>query len=90
MAVPALCFLALVFHKKDRVAVYLSVLGVVLIFLAGGTRSPLPGFYKWLCFNAPVLASFGWLFRDPDKWILLPLVYSVPLALTGLGVMRLF
>jgi len=32
VAVPTLCFLALVFHKKDRVAVYLSVLGVVLIF----------------------------------------------------------
>ena len=90
VAVLALCFLALVFHKKDRVAVYLSVLGVVLIFLAGGARSPLPSFYEWLCFDAPILASFGWLFRDPDKWILLlPLVYSVLLALTGLGVMRL-
>ena len=90
LIIPAFCFLAIVFYRKNRVAVYLSILSLVLIFLAGGTRSALPGFYEWLCFDAPILSSFGWLFRDPNKWtILLPLGYSVLFAFACLGSIRL-
>ena len=90
LTVPAVCFLALVFYRKNRVVIYLSLLSVVLIFLASGMSSPLPSFYEWLCFDAPVLASFGWLFRDPNKWtLLLPLVYSILLTFAYLGVIRL-
>ena len=85
-AFPAVCFLAVIFYKRDRSVAYLSILGVVLIFLAGGTESMIPGFYGWLCFDAPLLSSFGWLFRDPNKWILLlPLAYSMLLAFACLG-----
>jgi len=87
LAVPAVCFLASIFHKKNSLITYFSLLSVVLIFLAGGTRSPLPGFYEWLCFDAPVLSAFGWLFRDPNKWtLLLPLAYSTLLAFVCLGI----
>lgn len=90
LTVPAVCFLALIFYRKNRIVIYLSLLSVVLIFLASGMNSPLPSFYEWLCFDASVLASFGWLFRDPNKWtLLLPLAYSILLtfacrAVTGL------
>lgn len=90
VTVPALGFLASVFHRKDKVSIYLSFLAVAAIFLAAGTRSPLPGFYEWLCFDAPVLASFGWLFRDPNKWtLLIPLAYSVLLALACFEILKL-
>ncbi len=90
LTVPAVCFLALIFYRKNRVVVYLSLLSVVLIFLASGMSSPLPSFYEWLCFDAPVLASFGWLFRDPNKWtLLLPLAYSMLFAFACLGVIGL-
>jgi hypothetical protein len=85
-AIPTLSFLALVFHRKNRFVTYLSVLGVFLIFLAMGTNSPLANFYEWLCFGSPM----GWLFRDPNKWmLLLPLVFSVLLAFTCLGFINL-
>ena len=87
LIVPAVCFLALIFYRKNRGVIYLSLLSVVLIFLASGMSSPLPSFYEWLCFDAPVLASFGWLFRDPNKWtLLLPLAYSILLTFACLAV----
>jgi hypothetical protein len=90
LTVPVVCFLALIFYRKNRIVVYLSLLSVVLIFLATGTHSLLPGFYEWLVFDAPVLASFGWLFRDPNKWtILLPLSCSILLAFACIGVVKL-
>lgn len=88
--IPVVCFLALILYQKNKVVSYLSFLSVVLIFLASGMRFPLPGFYEWLCFDAPVLASFGWLFRDPNKWtLLLSLAYSILFAFACLGVVRL-
>jgi len=90
LTVPAVCFLALIFYRKNRLVIYLSLLSVVLIFLAGGTSSPLPTFYEWLCFDAPVLTAFGWLFRDSNKWtLLLPLAYSILLVFAYVGVIRL-
>lgn len=90
MAFPILCFSAIVFYKRDKTITYLSLLGVVLIFLAGGTESVVPGFYGWLCFYAPILSSFGWLFRDPNKWVLLlPLAYSMLLAFACLGLVEM-
>jgi len=90
LIVPAVCFLALIFHRKNRIVIYFSLLSSVLIFLASGMRFPLPGFYEWLCFDAPVLASFGWLFRDPNKWtLLLSLAYSMLFAFACLGAVRL-
>lgn len=90
LIIPAFCFLALVFYRKNKMISYLSILGVVLIFLAGGMKSPVPGFYEWLCFDAPVIGSFGWLFRDPNKWtLLLPLALSVLFAFACFGSIRL-
>jgi len=90
LAVPTVCFLALILYKKNRIVVYLSILSVILIFLTSGTKSLLPGFYEWLIFDSPVLASFGWLFRDPDKWALfLPLTYAILFAFAYLGVIKL-
>ncbi|MEM4704654.1 MAG: hypothetical protein QXJ02_06275, partial [Candidatus Bathyarchaeia archaeon] len=69
--------------RQNKVAIYLSALGIFVIFFALGTQSPAPFLYEWMCFDAPVLASFGWLFRDPNKWVLLlPLVFSILLAFT--------
>jgi hypothetical protein len=90
LIIPAFCFLALVFYRKNKMISYLSILAVVLVFLAEGIKSSVPGFYEWLCFDAPVIGSYGWLFRDPNKWtLLLPLALSVLFAFACFGSIRL-
>lgn len=90
-AISTLSFIAVIFRRRDRLVICFSVLGAFLVFLAMGTNSPLPTAYEWLCFDSPLGASFGWLFRDPNKWtLLLPLVFSVLLASACLGFINLF
>jgi len=89
LVIPVLCFSSLIFHKKSKIVVYLSILSLLLIFLAAGTRSPAPNFYEWLTFDAPILSSFGWLFRDPNKWtLLLPTAYSTLSAFAYIGIVK--
>ncbi|MGQ9641995.1 MAG: hypothetical protein ACUVUF_07735 [Candidatus Bathycorpusculaceae bacterium] len=89
LLVPIFCFTSLIFRKKNTIAIYLSILSLALIFLAAGTHSPTPNFYEWLIFDAPILASFGWLFRDPNKWtLLLPTAYSILFAFAYIGIAK--
>lgn len=88
--IPAICFSALIYYRRNRMVIYVSILGIIATLLATGTRAPLSHFYEWLCFDSPLVSSFGWLFRDPNKWaIFLPLTYSVLLAFTCLRIIKL-
>jgi hypothetical protein len=82
LVIPVICFSAAFLYRKSRAVLCLSLLGIVTIFLSTGTNT-FSYLYEQLCFNnLPLVGTFSWIFRDPDKWgFLLPFVYSV---LTGL------
>ena len=83
LAIPVLCFSAAFFYKKSKAVICLSLLGLATIFLSTGTNT-FPYIYEQLCFNSlPLIGTFSWIFRDPDKWgFLLSFVYSLMLGFT--------
>ena len=83
LVIPVICFSAMLFYRKSKAVLYLSLLGIVTIFLNTGTNT-FSYLYEQLCFNSlPLVGTFSWIFRDPDKWgFLLPFVYSVLMGLT--------
>lgn len=79
-------YVALAFYGKAKPVVFLVLFSVPVVLLSSGTAL-FPQAYEWLVFQAPLISSLGWLFRDPNKWsIFLPLVYSTLLAYFMLGI----
>ncbi len=78
-------YVALAFYGRARPVAFLALFSIPVVLLSTGTAL-FPQAYEWLVFQAPLISSFGWLFRDPNKWsIFLPLVYSTLLAYFMLG-----
>ena len=66
----------LLIHKNDKITNFLLIYLLLFIFLAMGTKSPYPLFYK-LITDLPFLNQIGGFFRDPNKWNgLTALMYS--------------
>jgi hypothetical protein len=68
------------YRKKPQIWLPLAILAALGIFLS--TSSKLTNtFYFWLMFNSPI-KSFGWLFREYDKFgLILTFTYSVSVSL---------
>jgi len=81
---PIIAFISLILYKKrNKILFFLSSLSLISVFLSFGTNSPLPYFYKWLCFYSPFSQSFGWLLRVPHRWLIFTsLSFSVMFGLS--------
>lgn len=79
----------ILWHRKVKYSIFFFVLGVAGIILALGTYFP---FNYWgLLFNLPIISSYLWIFRDPDKWsFLISISYSFMLVLFAISIFRLF
>lgn len=84
--VPIVSLIATIYAawKKSLRAVLVGVaIFCVSFFLSLGANGPLPGLYRWLVIDAPIISRFGWMLRSPDKFDLyIWLAYSV---LCGVG-----
>ncbi|MFC1999225.1 hypothetical protein ACFLXE_00515 [Chloroflexota bacterium] len=80
--VPILAFGSLLL-RRNKLTIWLAVFAVAFIFLGKGTNPPFSGFYPWLVFDSPVISSFGWQFRNPNRWhILLAFCYAMLISFT--------
>ena len=57
-----------VLRSRSRYADFFVVVVVLSFLLAQGSRGPTWSLYKWLMFDAPGAASWGWLLRAPGKF----------------------
>ena len=79
----------IIWIRKAKYSIFFFILGILGIILALGTHFPVD--YWGLLFNLPVISSYLWIFRDPDKWsFLVSISYSFMLVLFSLWVFRLF
>lgn len=82
---PLLAYLA-PFLRRHPYVIFFALMSVVFTILSFGTSGPIGQLYVWLCFEAPLSSSFGWLIRDPDKWGgIVALFYSLLLVITFIG-----
>jgi len=71
-------FILNLFHLKNKYVIFFLLWSIVLIILSSGTHSYLAGFYTWMVFDAPIISKFGFILRDPNKFVgLLAFCYSV-------------
>lgn len=63
--VPIVAFLSLLVKKSIKQSIVFSIVAVIGIFFAMGTRSPVN--YYDLMLSTPVIDKLVWLLRDPDK-----------------------
>lgn len=80
----ALIFIAPLLFPKNKYVIFSLVFSLLLIFLGTGTQI-FPKFYQWIVFK-----PYGWLFRDPHKWLgALVLFYCILLAFSLAGLSQL-
>ena len=88
LSVPVIAFSVIFFRRNKRV-ILLSIFALGLIFLGKGTKPPFGEVYAWIVFNVPIISNWGWLFRDPHKWsFLLNFVYSLLIGITLSAMIR--
>jgi hypothetical protein len=90
---PALAFLSLmVTGNARRYALGFTSLALVGIFLVVGNQSQITDhFYSLLLFQVPIVSSFDWLFREPDKWsFLIAFGYSFCLTISAFEILKFF
>jgi hypothetical protein len=84
---PIIAFSTLLFKKYRKYTVIFSTMSILGIFLAMGTRAPFD--YLTLFFDTHIFSSYGWIFRDPDKWTFLIAVgYSFLIGLASLHILK--
>jgi hypothetical protein len=84
---PLLAFSSL-FLKKNKYVLLLCSMAIIGILLTVGTNAPF-NLYSILLFEAPVLSTFQYVFRDPDKWaFMIAFSYSALLSITTLQILK--
>jgi hypothetical protein len=63
--IPVISFSALFLKNSIKYALIFSIVALIGIPLAMGTKSPFD--YYTLALSTPTLSKFAWVFRDPDK-----------------------
>lgn len=86
---PALSLLSIIFIRKYRSTIAFFGLMTGGIFLAMGSKAPFD-IYSNIVFDIPLISSrFGWLFRDPDKWVFfVAFAYSFLMAISIFEILR--
>lgn len=91
-ALPVLALVGfLVLRRKivrERIVLFWSLMFVTSVLLATGTSFVLAKPYSWFVLKAPVLSSFGWVFRAADRWLVYAAVFYA--LMLGLLVTHLF
>lgn len=78
-----LTVIILIIEPKNSIVNYFGFLCIIVVTLSMGSKSPFDDLYYYLSFNIPVISSqFGWVFRNPSKWVsLIALAYSFTIFL---------
>jgi hypothetical protein len=85
---PIVAFSALLLRKNRKYVLLFTAMGIVGIVLTLGTNGPY-NFYSILLFEAPLLPSLQYSFRDPDKWaFMIALAYSFLLSMITFEILR--
>jgi hypothetical protein len=87
--VPIVALLSLLLKKSIKQSIIFSIVAIIGIFFAMGTRSPVN--YYDLMLSTPVLDKFVWLLRDPDKMtFFITFAYSFLIGLFSLKFLTRF
>ncbi|HKQ21540.1 MAG TPA: hypothetical protein VJS91_05845, partial [Nitrososphaeraceae archaeon] len=87
--VPIVAFLSLLLKKSIKQSIIFSIVAIIGIFFAMGTRSPVN--YYDLMLSTPVLDKLVWLLRDPDKMtFFITFAYSFLIGLFSLKFLTRF
>ena len=60
---------------RDRIVLFWSIMFVLSVLLATGTSFVIARPYSWFVLKAPLLSSFGWVFRAADRWLIYAAVF---------------
>jgi len=91
--IPLFALLGNILNRRKKLVGYFSLMLVLVLFLATGTKGTYLKLYQWIVFSAPLLNKIGWVFRIPENWLsLVAFFYSflILLALSWIFQSELF
>ena len=90
-AIPVAALAALLGMRMRKVAnkavYYWTIVFAASVLLATGSSFILKKPYEFLVFNAPGSASFGWVMRVPDRWLVFAPIFYALMAGVGLALL---
>jgi len=68
--VPVLVFSSAILHR-DRTVLTLSIFTIILLLFSSGSYYNYSAeLYYWLIFKTPLSPAFGWVLRNPGRWMM--------------------